>query len=107
MLEQLAVIVLTAALSSVFTLALAERVLRARLRDAGDEIERRVRAGAIQAGEELLPQVRDRVREGFEAAIASMASRSIGEALQDIAKSSGRVFGGLDGLFGRKRRTEE
>ncbi|MGH7898852.1 MAG: hypothetical protein ACREQQ_12930 [Candidatus Binatia bacterium] len=103
MLEELATIVLTAALSSVFTLLLAERVLRARLRDAGDEIQKRVRAGALQAAEEMLPEVRDRVREGFEAAIASMASRSIGEALQDIAKSGGRIFGGLDGLFGKKK----
>lgn len=111
MLEQLAAIVLTAILSSVFTLALAKwavdrwggSVLKKVIADAGPEVERRVRAGAVKAGEELLPKVRDKVREGFEAAISSAASRGVGETLKEVTKSAPRVLDDLDALLGRKR----
>ncbi len=107
--------VLTATLSSAFTLLAARvtldrytrRILQQRLEHAGEEIERRVRAGAVKAGQDLLPEVKKRLRESFEEAVASLgSSKTVEQAVQGMARSGARVLGEqIDTLLGRKRET--
>ncbi len=113
MITEIGIAVLTAVLSSVLTLTLArweikrrqERVLATLFDRAGTEVERRVRAGAKQAGEDLLPLLGEKVREGFEQAIVALATGKPADlALQELGKTAVRTIGeGIDALFGRKR----
>ena len=105
--------VLTAVLSSVLTLVFAKllidrwasRYAQSKLELAGEELEKRLRTAATQAGEELLPALQARVRAGFEEAIESIASgRPLEKKMQEAAKAGVRALGdGIDALLGRKK----
>ena len=106
------VIIGTAFLSAILTLALAAYIYRARyqqllekemLRIAA-EIESRVRKGTLEAGQELLPQFQDRVRDGF---IEAMRRWGVSDDLRNIAKTGADLVGdGISGLLGRKNPTK-
>jgi hypothetical protein len=108
-LEAIALAALTAVLSSVLTLVLAKLALddpaapavERRLEEASLEIERRVRAGALQAAEEVLPELRRRVQEGFEQGVVALASGSLLE--RSVTERARSLTGRLDAIFGRKR----
>ena len=100
--------VTTALLSSVFTWLiayalyrkLAERELEEMREEVAQEVEERVRRGAIKAGEELLPQFRREVTAGFrDALVGSDMARSLAKTSAEI------VGGGLDSLFGQRKRS--
>lgn len=113
MLNELGLVVLTALLSSLFTLGLARlaldhwkrRNLQRMLTEVGDVVERRVRAGAIQAGEDLLPEVKKRIQESFEHAILGLASGgTVERSLEEAAKSGARKLGErLDSILGGRK----
>ena len=113
MLAEIVRALLTAVLSSVFTLVLAKllidrwasRYAQSKLDLAGGELEKRLRTAALQAGEELMPALQARVRAGFEEAIQSIASgRPLEKKMQDAAKAGVRALGeGIDALLGRKK----
>ena len=106
------VIVATAFLSAVLTLALAAWIYRRRyqqllekemLRIAG-ELEQRVRQGTLEAGKELLPMFQERVRDGF---LEAMRRWGVSDDLRNIAKTSADLVGdGLSTLLGRKNPTK-
>ncbi len=104
---------LTALLSSVFTIALAKvaldrwgaRFVRQRIEEAEAEIERRVRAGAVKAGQDLLPELGVRLQEAFEQALISLATGNTLERTMHGAATAGvRTLGErLQALFRGKR----
>ena len=105
--------VVTAVLSSLLTLALAklildrwgERYARKQFDLAAGELERRVRAAALQAGEDMLPELQRRVRAGFEEALQSFAAGKPFEKTMEQAARMGlrSLAEGLDALMGRKK----
>jgi len=105
--------IVTAVLSSVLTLVAAKLVIdrwidryaRKQLDLAAGELERRLRSAAMQAGEDLLPEVQRRVRAGFEEALHSFTSgRPFEKTMQEAAKAGLRSFAeGFDALMGRKK----
>lgn len=103
--------VLSALFTSVLTWFLAYVFYRARLseqvevlrEELAEEVEARVRAGAIAAGQELLPDFRREVTEGFREAMRGVAR---GDMAKEMAKTGAEIFGGsLDTLFGGKKRS--
>lgn len=103
--------VLSALLTSLLTWSLAYVFYRARLSEQVDalreelaeEVEARVRAGAIAAGQELLPSFRREVTEGFREAMRGVAR---GDMAKEMAKTGAGIVGGsLDTLFGGKKRS--
>jgi hypothetical protein len=113
MLAELGIAVLTAVLSSLLTLVLAKLALdrwgsgyaQSKLDHASGELERRLQAAAMKAGEDLLPELQQRVRAGFEEALASLASgKPFEKSMQEAARAGVRAIGdGLDALLGKKR----
>lgn len=106
-------LILTAVATSLLTWLVAyafwrtrlERALDARLRELEEQFERRVKAGALAAGEELLPKVREQVRLGFSDALkASDAAGLVEDAAGVVKASTGIVAGGLGALLGLKPR---
>jgi hypothetical protein len=115
--QTLIVVVLTAALSSLFTIGLAWLLfdrygkwwLDRRVAELAKEAEERVRSGAVRAGEELLPGVREQIREGFEDAVASVASggaadKTVERFAQLSASALGASLGRLFGMEPGKKR---
>lgn len=104
----------TAALSSVFTAALAALLFRlkyqqrldTRLEALGQELEARVRSGVLSAGEELAPRMRREVELGFRDGVMAIASGSdLDESVRAFAKGSmDLIGGGIDSLLGRPRK---
>lgn len=101
---------LSAALTSLLTWVLAWAFYRARLASQLDvlreqlasEVEARVRQGALDAGQELLPEFKQAVTEGFMDAMRGMAR---GEMAKTFAKTGAEIVGGsLDSLFGQRKR---
>lgn len=105
----LAMIMLTALVSSLTTVVLIGLILRWRgdqwlaeaQRSAGEALELRVRDGAVAAGEELLPRFRAEVTQGFVDALKKAPTREVaGDTLNTLAQSgTDAVMSGLDSLF--------
>lgn len=100
----------TALLSSTLTWCIGLIWYRARLRqqidvlrqELGDEIEARVRKGAVSAGEDLLPEFRREVTEGFRDAMRGVAR---GDVAKEMARTGAEIVGGsLDSLFGGSKK---
>jgi hypothetical protein len=107
MLTTLIIVVVTALLSSLCTLALAywlyETRLRSRLEvrlaELAEILETRVHKGVRDAGIELLPEFQARVEAGFRDAMAGLPERGA----STIAKAGANLIGeGLNTLFGRR-----
>ncbi len=107
---QLALALMTALLSSALTWCFALIWYRTRLRhqldsvrdELAEEIESRVRKGAISAGEELLPEFRREVTEGFREAMRGVAR---GDVAKEMARTGAEIVGGsLDSLFGSNKK---
>ncbi len=73
--------------------------LEARLGKVGDEVEERVRAGVLSAGQELLPEFRDKVTEGFTRALAEWPAS---EVTRMARTGANLVEDGLNSLFRKK-----
>ena len=109
-----AMLVLTTALAtSAATLALAwaAYVLRlraeldARLLAVQDEFEKRVKAGVLAAGRELLPELRREVSEGFRDVLKESHAAGIAEGTAKIvAGSTDLLVDGLSNLLGLKKK---
>ena len=106
------VIVGTAFLSAVLTLALAAYIYRRRYQELLEkemlriaaEIEQRVRQGTLDAGMELLPKFEEKVRDGFLEAIRRWG---VSDDLRNIAKTGADLVGdGISSLLGRKNPTK-
>ncbi|MGH8529184.1 MAG: hypothetical protein ACRETN_04975 [Nevskiales bacterium] len=104
----LLIVVATAVLSAALTLAGAYWAYRIRLHaeiekqvdELGPHLEERVYAGAKKAGEELLPQFRQAVTDGFVEALSQWPASKA----REIARTGiGLVGEGLDVLLGSKR----
>src|SRR5262249_30212918 len=107
MLNSLLVVILTSALTSVVTLALAYGFYEIRLRkrleayvaELANELESRVRKGVTDAGIELLPAFQERVEAGFREAMASLPE----QGANTLAKAGASLIeGGLSTLFGKR-----
>lgn len=107
-------IALTALCSSLLTWAVAglwwklrlQQQLEAQLDKLGDTLEQRVRSGVLSAGEELAPQFRGEVEQGFRKALIAVASGAdIDDSVKAMAKSSmDLVNSGLSALLGKDKR---
>ena len=105
--------VVAAALSSALTLGIAKLVLdrygelwaRRQLDLAAGELEQRLRAAALAAGGELMPEVQRRVRAGVEEAFQSFtAGKPLEKTMEHAAKAGLRALNdGLQTLMGQKR----
>lgn len=79
------------------------RELSVELAELSDTIKTKLRAGVLEAGQELLPEFREEVREGFKEALTAVASGDIIEqtARNMASKSQTIVEQGLGMLLGR------
>ena len=112
----MAAIVLTAALSSLFTAVLVVAVVGWWMRRhyareeqrLADLVQSRVRSGVLEAGEELLPEFRAEVTAGFLDAVKRLPQAGLmGETARTMARSGADLLGaGLEGLSGRGRRSK-
>ena len=108
MTEQAFIAGLTALLSSVLTWALAyiwfklrlQPRLDAEIKSMEDEFERRVKAGVLAAGRELLPDFRNEVREGFKEALAQSPLSMVEGAARTVGKGADLFGDSLNALFG-------
>ncbi|MEN8720830.1 MAG: hypothetical protein ABF296_11275 [Oceanococcaceae bacterium] len=99
----------TAVLSSLLTWLIAWAFFRFHLSeqvdrmkdDIGRELEDRVRRGVVAGGEELLPEFREQVKQGFLDALRSgPVSSAMGEAARNVARTGAELFGsGFDNLL--------
>ena len=111
MLLQLSIIIATALLSSLFTLGIAYVLFQAFwkqwLYDEMDEyteiFKTKVKEGAVEAGEELLPEFRTQVREGFKEAMTDSFKGEILErsAREGIKTGTEIMETGLNILLGK------
>lgn len=108
--KELALALMTAVFSSAMTWCLAYLFYKARLanqmdqmrQELADEVEERVRRGAVSAGEELLPEFRREVTEGFREAMRGVAR---GDMAKEMARTGAEIVGGsLDSLFGAAKK---
>lgn len=105
----LAAIVVTALLSSALTLAGAwvlyktvlEKRLDQQLLEIQNEFERRVKAGVLAAGEELLPSLRKEVEAGFSDALRNSPVSAVEGGVKAAAESAS-LLGSLLGLKPRR-----
>lgn len=105
-------ILITALVTSIVTLCLAAVVYKVflagrierRAEQIGDDLEQRVRAGVMQAGEDLLPKFREQVALGFKDALAAAArGEHVEESVRAMARSGADLLEeGLGALFGRR-----
>lgn len=101
-------VVLTALLASVLTWVMAylyfkakvEKRLEERLLHLQEEFEARVKAGAMAAGRELLPALREQVRLGFiDAVNRSSAAGLVEDTARVVSTGAGLVESGLNALL--------
>ncbi len=117
MLENIALVIGTAVLSSTLTLIMAyvlykmklKAKLMAELDELADVMKVKLRDGVEEAGLELLPRFRSEVREGFKEAINSTVK---GELLEENVKSAVKTGSnimetGLNILMGKPSRKTE
>lgn len=106
-------VVVTALASSALTLVLGWLAWRvwgrpqfdAELLKMQDEFERRVRAGVLAAGQELLPAFREQVSAGFADVLKESHAAGIAEGTAKIVTgSTGLVMDRLSDLFGLKKK---
>lgn len=106
-------LVLTAVLSSVLTLLLATLWYRHRIQPQIEqellrlqaEFEQRVKHGVLTAGAELMPQLREQVRLGFQDALAKSEAAGLVENTAGVVNlGADIVSSGLGALFGIKPR---
>jgi len=106
-------VVVTALASSVLTVVLGWLAWRvwgrpqfdAELLKVQDEFERRVRAGVLAAGQELLPAFREQVALGFSDVLKESHAAGIAEGTAKIvAGSTDLVIDSLSNLFGLKKK---
>lgn len=109
----LAVVVATGVLSAALTWLVAGWIYRNRLQAALDqrllevqaEFEARVRAGVLAAGQELLPQLREQVKLGFQDAIRQSQTGELVESYAGVVNLGADALSQrLGGLFGFKPR---
>jgi hypothetical protein len=109
----MATILATAFATSAVTLALAWLAFRfwarprlaAELEASQQEFERRVKAGVLAAGHELLPALREQVRLGFEDALKGSHAVNIAEGTAKIVSGSADLLvDRLGNLFGLKKK---
>lgn len=82
-----------------------ERRLDAKLVEVEAEFERRVKAGVLAAGEQLLPALREQVRLGFEDVLKGSRAAGIAEGTAKIVTGSTElVMDSLSSLFGMKKK---
>ena len=85
--------------------AVGARRLDAQLQQVQAEFERRVKAGVLAAGEELLPALREQVKLGFEDALRGSRAAGIAEGTAKIVTgSTDLLVDSLSNLFGLKKR---
>ena len=106
-------VIVTALASSALTLALGFAVWRAwaaprvdvQLLQVQDAFEQRVRAGVLAAGRELLPELREQVKLGFQDALKGSHAAGIAEGTAKIVSgSTDLVADALGNLFGLKKK---
>ena len=107
-------VITTALASSVLTWVLAglwwklslQGQVDAKLAALGDTLEQRVRDGVLSAGEELAPQFRGEVEQGFRQALIAVASGAdIDDSVRAMARDSiDLVSSRLSSLLGRDDR---
>ena len=110
-------VLLTAAASATATAVLGYLLYTLRLKPAlqaelvgvQNEFEARVRSGVTQAATELLPQLREQVRLGFQDALressaAGLVEGAAGAATGAVNLSADLIGGGLSALLGIKPR---
>lgn len=113
MIHDVLLVSLTALASSAMTLLLAYVIHRRHLRPQLDqqleqvqvEFEARVKAGVLEAGQELLPQFREQVKLGFTDALAASHTAGLVEETAKVMSvgkdlGAGIVETGLNALFG-------
>lgn len=118
MLHDILLVVLTAFLSSAVTLSLAyvlfrrywEPELDRRLNQIQAEFEARVKSGVYAAGQELLPDFREHVKQGFVDALSQSHTAGLVEETAKVMSvgkdiGAGIVETGLNALFGRGKPT--
>lgn len=105
--SSIGIALLSALATSVLTWLLAWLFYRSRLsqrmdalrEDIASELEERVRRGVLSAGEEMLPEFRKQVTEGFLDAVRRTGTVS------GMAKTSAEIVGSsLENWFGPRRR---
>lgn len=92
---------LTALTSSAFTLALGwagyrsllEKRLGRQLLEIQIEFERRVKQGVLDAGRELLPELRKEVAAGFGDALRDSPVSAVEGGMKAVEKGLGSLFG--------------
>lgn len=99
----------TALLSSMLTWLIAWAFFKFHLADEvdalkqqiGDELEERVRSGVVSGGQELLPEFRKEVKEGFlDALRGAPVSGAMSDAARNVAKTGAELLGtGIDSLL--------
>lgn len=106
--ETILLIIATAVLTAILTVGLMalyyhkylNREIDRKLDHAAEEMEARVKQGVLSAGEELLPQFRDKVTEGFLRALSDWPSSEFTK----VAKTGASlVEEGLSTIFGKRR----
>lgn len=113
MIHDVLLVSLTALASSTVTLLLAYLIYRRHLQPQLDqqleqvqvEFEARVKAGVLEAGQELLPQFREQVKLGFTDALAASHTAGLVEETAKVMSvgkdlGAGIVETGLNALFG-------
>ena len=106
--DTILIVIITALVTSLTTLALAYLLYRAKLKHEleasikrlGDTLEERVHDGVLRAGDELLPKFRDKVTEGFTKALAEWPTS---EVTRMARSGANLVEEGLNTIFGKKR----
>lgn len=106
-------IIVTAALSSILTLALASFIFDRKVKpqllkyikdELLPEFREQVKNGGKDAGEELLPAFRKSVNHGFQDALReTTGANAVGEAVGETAKTMAKTFEtGMDVLLGKR-----
>lgn len=112
MIRQVFLVALTALSSSVLTWAIAYFWYRLRLGQsvalqlarAQDEFEQRVRRGVAAAALELMPRLREEVREGFKEALAQSPLSMVEGAARTVGKGADLFGDSLSALLGARPR---
>ncbi len=111
--NSIAALILTAVLSSMFTLALGwwlyrkvlEKRLDRQLLEIQAQFEQRVKQGVLAAGHELLPQLRAEVAAGFRDAIRDTPASAVESGVKVVTEGATLLEKGLGSLFGFKPKT--